>query len=113
MRKETNMEIIIENIPAVLSQLLIIVAVLVAATNIITEVVKKVTWEKVPTNIVALIVALALSLIALFAFCQIKAVAVTWYLVVAAIVVGFLTAYAAMFGYDKLREVLAGIGKKE
>ena len=42
-----------------------------------------------------------------------KAVAVTWYLVVAAIVVGFLTAYAAMFGYDKLREVLEGIGTKE
>lgn len=99
------MENIIQNIPAVVSYVLIIVAVLVVLTNVVTEVVKK-TFTSVPSNILALAVAMILALVALFAFCQLMAVAVTWYLVVAAVVVGFLTAYAAMFGYDKLRQLL-------
>lgn len=32
--------------------------------------------------------------------------AVAWYLVVAAIVLGVFVAYAAMFGFDKLRQTL-------
>lgn len=103
------MENIIQSIPTVVSYTLIIVAVLVALTNVITEVLKKATWDKLPTNILALIVAMVLSLVALFTGCQLAELAVTWYLVVAAVVVGFLTAYAAMFGYDKLREVLEQI----
>lgn len=99
------MENIIQSIPAVVSYVLIIVAVLVVLTNVVTEVVKKI-FTSVPSNILALAVAMILALVALFAFCQLMAVAVAWYLVVAAVVVGFLTAYAAMFGYDKLRQLL-------
>ena len=33
-------------------------------------------------------------------------VAVTWYMVVAAVVMGVFVAYAAMFGFDKLRQTL-------
>lgn len=99
------MENIIQSIPAVVSYVLIIVAVLVVLTNVVTEVVKKI-FTSVPSNILALAVAMILALVALFAFCQLMEVAVTWYLVVAAVVVGFLTAYAAMFGYDKLRQLL-------
>ena len=91
--------------PAVVAYVRIIVAVLGGLTNVITEVVKKIATS-VPSNILALAVAMVLALVALFAFCQLMAVAVTWYLVVAAVVVGFLTAYAAMFGYDKLRQLL-------
>ena len=42
-----------------LSVIITIVGVLVALTNIIVEVAKKATWEKLPTNILALIVAVA------------------------------------------------------
>ena len=31
---------------------------------------------------------------------------ITWYLVAALIVLGFLVAYAAMFGFDKLQEIM-------
>ncbi|MCI8812089.1 MAG: hypothetical protein HFG12_02450 [Oscillibacter sp.] len=40
------------------------------------EVVKKLTWEKVPTNLLAFIVAMAMTLLAFFAVCRILAVAV-------------------------------------
>ena len=83
-----------------------IVGVLVVLTNIITQVLKKVTWEKLPTNILVVIISMVLTLVAFFAYCQIKAVAVVWYMVVATVGLGFMVAYAAMFGFDKLKEAL-------
>ena len=40
------------------------------------------------------------------AYCQINVIAITWYLVAALIVAGFMVAYAAMFGFDKLQEIM-------
>lgn len=89
-----------------LSVIIAIVGVLVALTNVIVEVAKKATWDKLPTNILALIVAVALTLAAGFAYFQIKAIPITWYIVVAFVIVGFMVAYAAMFGFDKLKEIM-------
>ena len=91
------------------STLIAIIGVLVALTNIIVEVIKKLTWDKVPTNIVAILVAEALTLVAFFAWTSINRIAVVWYYVVAAVVVGIMVAYAAMFGFDKLKEILQGL----
>ena len=55
---------------------------------------------------------MALTLVTFFAYCQINAIAVVWYMVVAVVVLGFLVSYAAMFGFDKLKEALAQIGKQ-
>lgn len=89
-----------------------VLGVLVALTNIIVQVAKKATWDKLPTNVVALAVAEALTIAAGIACCQIKAVAMTWYIVAALIVAGFMVAYAAMFGYDKLMEIMQWGGTK-
>ena len=72
---------------------------------------EEVMSPKLPTNILAIIVSIVLTLVAFFAYCQIKAIAVVWYMVAAAVVLGFMVAYAAMFGFDKLKEALAQIGK--
>ena len=94
------------------SAILTIVGVLVVLTNVIVEVLKKVTWGKLPTNILAVIVSMVLTVVAFVAWCQIKGITVVWYMVVAAVVVAFLVAYAAMFGFDKLKEVLNQINNK-
>ena len=86
-----------------LSVLLSIIAGITVMTNIIVQVLKKITWDKIPTNLLALIGG---------AYAQMNGIALTWYLVVGAIVVGFMAAYAAMFGFDKLQEVLKGLQKK-
>lgn len=91
------------------STLIAIIGVLVALTNIIVEVIKKLTWDKVHTNIVATLVAEVLTLVAFFAWTSINSIVVVWYYVVAAVVVGILVAYAAMFGFDKLKEILQGL----
>lgn len=89
-----------------ISILISIIGALVALTNIVVEVVKKVTWDKLPTNVVATIVAEVLTLVTFFAYTSYKSIDVVWYSVVSAIVVGIMVAYAAMFGFDKLKEIL-------
>lgn len=95
-----------------LSTILTIVGILVVLTNVVVQVLKKATWGKLPTNILAIIVSMALTLVTFFAYCQINAIAVVWYMVAAAVVLGFLVSYAAMFGFDKLKEALAQISKQ-
>lgn len=95
------------------SIILSIVGALVVVTNIIVQVLKKLTWDKLPTNILAIIVSMLLTLAVFFAYCQIKSVAVVWYTVAAAIVLGFFVAYAAMFGFDKLKEAIMQLQNKE
>lgn len=91
------------------SVLMVIIGALVVLTNIIVEVLKKFTWEKIPTNILAVIVALALTVTAFYALAAWAGIAVVWYYVAGAVVAGFLVAYAAMFGFDKLREALSKV----
>lgn len=83
-------------------------------TNIIVQVLKQLTWNRIPTNLVAFLVAQAVTLCTFFAVCQVKGIAIVWYTVVAAIAVGFMVAFAAMFGFDKLKELVdqwGGINK--
>lgn len=107
------METILQNIPAVLSAILLAVLILMVITNIIVEVVKKLTWDKVPTNLLAFIVAMAVTLLAFFTVCRIMAVPIVWYMVAAAICLGFFVAFAAMFGFDKFRQMLEQITRLE
>lgn len=88
------------------SGLLNTIGVLVVLTNIITQVLKKATYDKLPTNILAILVSQALTLTSFFAYCNIKDIALEWYYIIAAIVAGFLVAYAAMLGFDKLKQAL-------
>jgi len=103
------METIVHNIPAIISAILLLVLILMVITNIITQVLKKATWDKLPTNALAMIVAMVLNLAAFFAGCEILGVAIAWYMVAGAVVIGFFVAFAAMFGFDKLKQTLEQI----
>jgi len=89
----------------IISQVLLIVAALTVFVNIITEVMKNAfDWcstSKV-INVFVLILSVVLSVGAFVAYWDIKQMELTWYIVAAFIIVGFMVAYAAMFGYDKL-----------
>jgi len=100
------MENLIQYIPVVISIILPVVLVLMIITNIIVQVLKDLTWSKLPTNVLAFIVAMAVTLVAFFAACQIAGIPITWYIVVGAIVLGFFVCFAAMYGFDKLKQTL-------
>lgn len=94
-----------------ISIIIALVGGLVALTNVITEVLKKVTWDKLPTNVLALIVAEAMTIVVGLAYFQINDITVVWYMAVALVVLGIMVAYAAMFGFDKLKEIMGWGGQ--
>ena len=84
------------------SVLMAVMAVLVFATTIIVEVIKGLL-PRVPTNYVAVAVALIVTVLALFILCAVLEITVMWYYAVGAVVLGIFVAYAAMFGFDKFK----------
>lgn len=51
------METIMQYIPLAVSAILLAALILTVITNIITQVLKKITWDKIPTNVLAVVVA--------------------------------------------------------
>ncbi len=70
---------------------------------------KKLTLGEMPPILLAFLVAMVVTLLAFFALCQITGTPITWYMVAGAVVLGIFVAYAAMFGFDKLRQTLEQI----
>lgn len=96
------------NLVNALTKLLVVIAVLTGVVNILTQVIKQVTGDKIPGSLLAFIVSQVITLLMYFTYCAIEMIVVTWWMVVASIVVGFMVSYAAMFGYDKLKEIFDG-----
>lgn len=96
------MEMFISNLFEYGSILLTIIALLVFVTNIIVEVIKGL-FPKIPTNIIAVIVALIVTVLALYILCAVMEITVMWYYAIGAVVLGIFVGYAAMFGFDKFK----------
>lgn len=101
-----DFNVLISNIFEYGSILLSVMAVLVFVTNIIVEVIKGL-FPKTPTNIVAVIVAMIVTVPALFIMCAVMEITVMWYYVIGAVVLGIFVGYAAMFGFDKFKAALS------
>lgn len=87
------------------SVLLAIMAALVFVTNIIVEVIKT-AFKKLPTSYLTIIVAIVVTILALFIAAAVLKITVMWYYAVGAVILGIFVAYAAMFGFDKFKEAL-------
>lgn len=92
---------------------LIAVLVLTVWTNIVVAITKKaVAWDKFPVQAWVMIVALVSTLVAAAAGAQMLGVVMLWYYWVAAVVIGLLVCYAAMYGYDNLYKQLGEMLKQ-
>ena len=91
---------------------LAVMAVLVFATNIIVEVIKGL-FPKVPTNIVAVVVAMIITILAMVIACSIMNITIMWYYAIGAVVLGIFVGYAAMYGFDKFKEAFEKLLKKK
>lgn len=96
---------IINNVFNYASIILGIVFLLSTIVNVIVEVLKRIT-PKIPTDIVVFIVSIAVTVLALFIASEALAITVMWYYAVGAVVLGIFVAYAAMFGFDKVKELI-------
>lgn len=88
------------------AQLVVVIGMLAFAVSAVTEVIKSVGFmQKVPTNAVVIVLSMILTVVAFFAYAQYAALAIVWYMVVAAVLCGFFVAFIAMFGWDKLTDM--------
>ena len=92
-----------------LAVLLPIIAVLTVITNILVEVLKTVTYRVIPTQFLAVVIAVGLTMTVYWAYITVNMIPSVWYFHIAAVVVGMMVAYAAMFGFDTLKAALKGM----
>ena len=90
-----------------IAEILSVVGALMIIVNLITEIAKKLGLKK--TNLFVTILSEVLTLICFFAYVDVKSISIEWYFVGGAVFVGLAVAYAAMFGYDKLKQAILQI----
>lgn len=82
------------------------VSILVFLVSVITEVTKKLPFlNKIPTDIEVFVLSIVLTMITAFIVAGYKAVPITWYFILAAIIAGFFVAFVAMYGWTKLYDL--------
>lgn len=89
-----------------LSVIVMIVFGLMLITNMVTQVLKKLTWNKIPTNLLVFIISFISSFAAALLYCHYKAIAITWVAIVVTVALAFAVCYSAMFGFDKFTEMV-------
>ena len=89
-----------------LPQAMMIVGILAFVVSVIIEVIKNVSFLKnIPTDLVVIVLSEVLTVLSFLAYMSYAAIAITWYLVVGAIIAGFFVAFIAMYGWDKFTEL--------
>lgn len=96
------MEQMISNVSTIIA----VIGALAFIVSCITQVFKGVgVLSKLPTDILVLVLSVGLTATAFVAYMQYVQMAILWYMVVAAVIVGFIVAFVAMYGWEKFSEL--------
>ena len=104
------MEILITNMTAVLA----VIGALAFMVSVITQVFKGVgVLAKIPTDILVFVLSIGMTVTAFVAYMQYIQQTILWYMILAAILTGFLVAFVAMYGWEKFAELWNRFKKME
>ena len=96
-----------------ITSLVAVIGALAFMVSIITQVFKGVgVLSKVPTDILVFVLSIGLTVIAFVAYMQYIQQIIVWYMVVAAIMAGFIVAFVAMYGWEKFSELWKRFNKE-
>ena len=102
------MQALITNMTIVLA----IIGALAFMVSVITQVIKGIgVFNKVPTDIVVFILSIGITVATFIAYMQYIQMAILWYMILAAIMAGFVVAFVSMYGWEKLSELWKRFGK--
>lgn len=102
------MQVLIANMTIILA----IVGALAFVVSVITQVIKGIgVFSKVPTDIIVFILSIGITVAAFVAYMQYIQMAILWYMILAAIMAGFVVAFISMYGWEKLSELWKRFGK--
>lgn len=89
-----------------ITQLVAIIGALAFLVSVITQVFKGVSiLSKIPTDILVFVLSIGITVVAFVAYMQYIQQAILWYMVLAAIIAGFIVAFVAMYGWEKFSEL--------
>ncbi len=82
--------------------------------SVITQVFKGVgVLAKIPTDLLVLVLSVGITVAAFIAYMQSMNAVIVWYMIAAAVMAGFVAAFVAMYGWEKLSELWKRFGKEE
>lgn len=103
------MQTVIANITIILA----IIGVLAFIVSLITQVIKGIgIFAKVPTDMLVFVLSIGITVIAFVAYMQYIQMVILWYMIFAAIMAGFVVAFVAMYGWEKLSDLWQRFGKE-
>lgn len=96
-----------------ITSLIAVIGALAFMVSIITQVIKGVSvLAKIPTDILVFVLSIGLTVIAFVAYMQYIHQIIVWYMIVAAIMAGFIVAFVAMYGWEKFSELWKRFNKE-
>lgn len=100
-----------------LSNMTVLIAVIGAlafCVSVITQVFKGVGFlAKLPTDALVFVLSIGITVAAFVAYMQYIHMEILWYMILAAIMAGFIVAFVAMYGWEKLTELWKRMSKTD
>lgn len=89
---------------------LTVILALTLVTNIVVQVLKGIFCDLIPTNLLAFLVAVVVTVGTGFGVWSYYKFAITGWMIAALVALCFVVAFSAMFGYDKLVQMIEQAG---
>lgn len=103
---------ILETLTLNITIILAVIGAIAFIVSVITQVIKGVgVFAKIPTDGLVLVLSISITVAAFVAYMQYLHMTILWYMVLAAIMAGFVVAFVAMYGWEKLSELWKRFGK--
>lgn len=103
-----------ETLFANMTTILAVIGALAFMVSVITQVFKGVgVLAKIPTDILVFVLSIGMTVTAFVAYMQYIQQTIIWYMILAAILAGFLVAFVAMYGWEKFAELWNRFKKME
>lgn len=103
------MELMINSV----TSLVAVIGALAFMVSIITQVFKGVgVLSKIPTDILVFVLSIGLTVVAFVAYMQYIQQTILWYMIIAAIMAGFVVSFVAMYGWEKFSELWKRFNKE-
>ena len=94
--------------------IILAIGILAFCVSVITEVFKGVGFlAKIPTDALVFVLSIGITVVAFVAYMQYIQQTILWYMILAAIMAGFLVAFVAMYGWEKTSELWLRFKKGE
>ena len=104
------MEALVTNMTLILA----IIGILAFFVSVITQVFRGVgILSRIPTDALVFVLSIGITVAAFMAYMQYIRMKILWYMIFAAIMAGFVVAFVAMYGWEKLTELWKRMSKAD